>query len=146
MTNERILEDVALHNEWLNIAIRDNQTGEYDVEASVAMIGFFLAGSVVHLDWLSLDDLRRGVSLTNALDSQAVELLEIADEVGEADRTEALARRIIHHSSRNALRHVKSKRRRQIFRMRFSEENVLSGMGAVEMKDLYSSDDFADER
>lgn len=145
MTNERILEDIALHDEWLNIAIR-NETGEYDAAKSVAAIGFFLAGSVVHMDWFSLDDLRRRVRWTNALDRQAVEELETVDEVGEADRTEALARRVVHHSSRDALRQVKSKRLRQIFRMRFSEENVLSGMGTVEMKDLHGADDFADER
>ena len=146
MTDERILEDIAVRDEWLNVAMRDTLTGRYNAAESIDMISFFLAGSVACLDWYSLDDLRRRVSWTNSLDRQAVEKLETVAEVGEADQTEALARRIVHHGSRDALRQIKSKQRRQIFRMRFSEENVLSGMGTVEMKDLYSADDFADGR
>lgn len=146
MSNERILDDIAIHDEWLRLGIKDEGSEEYNVQESVEHIGFFLAGSVVILGWSTMDDLRQRVRLANDLDREAVEKLAIPTVTSTADHTEAIARRIVHHSSRNALGQAKSRRLRQNLRARSSIRGGMSmpGMGCRELKDYPSHEDFAE--
>lgn len=156
MSNERILEDIAIHDEWLRLGIKDAGSEEYNVQESVEHISFFLASSVVILEWSTVRDLRQRVRWANDLDREAVEKLAIPTVTSMADHSEALARRIVHHSSRNALDQIKSRRLRQNLRVRsalrqcgsdiLSAVTLVPGMGHQELKDCPSRDDFADQR
>ncbi len=139
MINERILDDIAIHDEWLQLAIKDEASGEYDVQESIEHIGFFLVGSVIILEWSTMDDLRQRVRWANDLDREAVEKLAIPTVTSTADRGEATARRIAHHSSRHALGQAKSRDLRQNLRARSALRGYtpMPGMGRLEGKDLY---------
>jgi hypothetical protein len=148
MENERLLRDVAVHDSWLHMAHAD-----YSRQEVIEHISFFLAASVVRLEWSTVDDLRDRVHWANDLDRNAVALGTIFNMQAD-DLREAAARRIVHHSARHALEQIKSRRLRQNFCVNtigFDEHAVSGyeasrlGMGRRELKDIRMADDFAEQ-
>jgi hypothetical protein len=117
MEDHRKLEDcMVLEGYWCSTAIKIaifnadmTEQVEYFSERLVDAVCF---GAT------EVNELRGGVSWANALDKEAVELLNSEDEILLADRVEATARRLVHHAGRIALQQVKTDHRRSILRIK----------------------------
>ncbi len=118
MENGRKLEDLMILNDRFNLATQAIISDESELSVEVEQIAQTIADEVV-VGELAIKALRQQVAQANNFDREAVEIANGSiNNLSNEDFSEALARRIAHHSGRQALYMVKTQKRRQAYLIR----------------------------
>lgn len=103
MSNQEQLHKVMNGTEWQEAA-QEMLAADWKFKEQVGYYAEVLEDRVLNAE-CAVEQLRRGLSWVNALDAEAAKL-GINLDIGDADGTEALARRIAHHAGRSALHRI----------------------------------------
>jgi hypothetical protein len=131
MEEQRLLIDrMAQTPDWY-VAANEMIAGEWELDDQAEYYGQLFVDQLLAGE-LSVKELKGGIAWANALDKEIVETTSAPiDELEEADRREATARRVAHHAGRFAIHQVKSTRHLERLRVRAQINRHMPGMGGI---------------
>lgn len=120
---EETIEQWALEHEAWRESARGVLTDGWDIKAEVEYFATQLAGEVCR-GFVSVEELRGGVSWVNALDKEATERFGSDLSVGDF-KFERTTRRIMNHAGRMALEQVNNKSKRIILQSKYTRFSTI---------------------